>query len=373
MSAFSVASVATLTEAGCALSNGSLPIAASSEASAVDFEVAGSSPRDIGYNSNTPVLAAASPQFFIGAKGGYQWAADDSYALSMPNSSLWGIYGGLQLSPAWSWDIGYQYHDDLKAGATSVKLKTWLIESALRYDWYLQDKLSLYGRLGAAYWDLEKTQLSSYKRGATGVSSLSEVGINYRVAQNARASMGYQYIDRIGKSNTGRYDSHGLLASLTYAFGATAQPASVATNENAPNAEESSNSTKKSASNQSQQTKTFSTKNIEGGFAFDSTKLSAELIQALSEVALALNAHPQAQALIVAHTDSVGSKSYNQALSERRAQSVVNQLIKFGVDPERLKWRGEGESQPIADNTTAQGRAKNRRVEVAIPSFQFKE
>ncbi|MEL7458645.1 hypothetical protein L4D18_07440 [Vibrio campbellii] len=55
---------------------------------------------------------------------------------------------------SWSWDVGYQYHDELKADVTSVNVKTWFIESALRYDWYLQDNLSLYGQL-AAYWDME--------------------------------------------------------------------------------------------------------------------------------------------------------------------------------------------------------------------------
>lgn len=104
-----------------------------------------------------PVLAETEPpQFFIGAKGGYQWASDDTYNHSEPSGSIWGVYGGVHLSSVWSWDMGYQYHDELKADATSVNVKTWLIESALRYDWYLQDNLSLYGRLGVAYWDMEK-------------------------------------------------------------------------------------------------------------------------------------------------------------------------------------------------------------------------
>ncbi|GAK85256.1 outer membrane protein A precursor [Vibrio ponticus] len=52
--------------------------------------------------------ASESPQVFIGAKGGYQWASDDAYNHSEPNGSMIGIFGGLQLSPEWSWDLGYQ-------------------------------------------------------------------------------------------------------------------------------------------------------------------------------------------------------------------------------------------------------------------------
>jgi len=169
-----------------------------------------------------PVLAATeSPQFFGGVKGGYQWALDDKYEHSNPEGTILGIYGGLQFTPSWSWDLGYQYHDKLYADSTSVNTNTWLIESALRYDHYLQDNLSLYGRLGAAYWDMEKTQLSQTKRYSTGLSPLAEVGINFNFNPNVRLSTGYQYIDRIGGSNTGKYDSRGVLVSLTYMFGST--------------------------------------------------------------------------------------------------------------------------------------------------------
>ncbi len=174
---------------------------------------------------SVPLLAdSAPPQFFVGVKGGYQWTLDDTYNHSSPEGAIFGLYGGLQFTPSWSWDIGYQYHDDLKADATSVHVKTWLIESALRYDWYLQDNLSLYGRVGAAYWDMEKTQRSSDKVDTTGFSPLGEVGMSYNVNPNLRFSAGYQYIDSIGKANTGKYDSHGLLVSFNYSFGHSSRP-----------------------------------------------------------------------------------------------------------------------------------------------------
>lgn len=267
--------------------------------------------------------------------------------------------------------MGYQYHDELKADATSVNAKTWLIESALRYDWHLQDNLSLYGRIGAAYWDMEKTQLSPSKSDATGFSPLGEVGINYHFNPNVRLSTGYQYIDSIGKSNTGKYDSHGLLVSLTYTFGSTTQPALV---ETAPTSIIEDTPVKETATVKAPpQIQAFSPKTTDGLFGFDSVEPSQEFIDQLTETSSVLNSYPQAQAKVVGHTDSTGSALYNQNLSEFRAQAVVNKLIELGATPTQLEWRGEGESQPVADNNTAEGRAKNRRVEITIPSFQFQE
>ena len=67
---------------------------------------------------------------------------------------------------------------------------------------------------------------------------------------------------------------------------------------------------------------------------------------------------------IVGHTDSVGSEAYNMGLSQRRAESVANHLRSQGVDVSAWTVTGMGESQPIASNDTAEGRAQNRRVDV---------
>jgi len=69
---------------------------------------------------------------------------------------------------------------------------------------------------------------------------------------------------------------------------------------------------------------------------------------------------------VIGHTDSVGSDSYNQSLSERRASSVAEYLLAQGVAPNKLTSEGKGESEPVADNETDAGRAKNRRVELHI-------
>jgi len=86
----------------------------------------------------------------------------------------------------------------------------------------------------------------------------------------------------------------------------------------------------------------------------------------MRDAAATLNKYPELQVEVAGHTDNVGNADLNLGLSDRRAKTVLDNLIKFGVDPARLSFRGYGDLQPIADNSTAEGRAINRRVELRI-------
>lgn len=79
-----------------------------------------------------------------------------------------------------------------------------------------------------------------------------------------------------------------------------------------------------------------------------------------------LEEHPMIDVVIHGHTDAIGSEVTNQVLSEKRAETVYNYLISNGISPARLSYRGFGEDHPVADNTTKEGRAKNRRTEFVI-------
>ncbi|MEM7506833.1 MAG: OmpA family protein [Pseudomonadota bacterium] len=101
-------------------------------------------------------------------------------------------------------------------------------------------------------------------------------------------------------------------------------------------------------------------------FATDSAEISPQFYSTLDEVSGTLNRYPQSYLDVVGHTDSQGSNEYNQALSERRAASVSNYFRSRGVAPARIATFGQGETVPVADNSTAAGRQENRRVELRI-------
>jgi outer membrane protein OmpA-like peptidoglycan-associated protein len=85
-----------------------------------------------------------------------------------------------------------------------------------------------------------------------------------------------------------------------------------------------------------------------------------------SELATILNKYEDTNILLEGHTDFTGTEEYNLDLSKKRSQSVANYLATQNVNPTRFTIMGYGESQPIASNETSEGRAQNRRVEVAI-------
>lgn len=101
-------------------------------------------------------------------------------------------------------------------------------------------------------------------------------------------------------------------------------------------------------------------------FGVDSSTLSANARNALTRFAQNMNANPDTDIKIIGHTDSTGRHAYNMTLSEKRAQSVVNFLRSQNVAATRMISLGMGPDQPVAENSTAAGRAQNRRVEVFI-------
>jgi outer membrane protein OmpA-like peptidoglycan-associated protein len=107
---------------------------------------------------------------------------------------------------------------------------------------------------------------------------------------------------------------------------------------------------------------------FDSGILFDTGK--ADLKPAaranLEGLATSLQNNPQTNILIVGHTDDTGTDSFNMDLSVRRAQAVKSFIVTNNVSPSRLSTEGRGETEPIADNTTENGRAQNRRVELAI-------
>ncbi|GJI95774.1 membrane protein [Duganella caerulea] len=101
-------------------------------------------------------------------------------------------------------------------------------------------------------------------------------------------------------------------------------------------------------------------------FDFDKAVLKPEGKAKLDDVTSKLGSINLEVIIAVGHTDSVGSDEYNQKLSVRRAEAVKAYIISKGVEANRVYTEGKGEKQPVADNKTAEGRAKNRRVEIEV-------
>ena len=105
-------------------------------------------------------------------------------------------------------------------------------------------------------------------------------------------------------------------------------------------------------------------------FAVNSSVIHSGLYPELDRVAQILASYPQTTITVAGHTDSTGSEDYNQALSQKRADSVKNALVQRGVDASRITAIGYGEGQPVADNNTDFGRQQNRRVNLYINPMQ---
>jgi len=108
--------------------------------------------------------------------------------------------------------------------------------------------------------------------------------------------------------------------------------------------------------------------NMPGNITFqtDSSDLNPQFFDVLNSVSLVLEEYDKTVVEVVGHTDSTGSAEYNQALSERRAATVATYLANREIDRQRILAYGQGEMQPVADNSTAAGRAANRRVELTL-------
>jgi outer membrane protein OmpA-like peptidoglycan-associated protein len=108
--------------------------------------------------------------------------------------------------------------------------------------------------------------------------------------------------------------------------------------------------------------------NMKNDILFDtgSADLKADAVVQLTQVGDIMAKYSDNRVRIEGHTDASGSDDFNRRLSERRAESVKTVLVSRGVQPAQITVMGLGESRPIADNTTADGRAKNRRVELHI-------
>lgn len=102
---------------------------------------------------------------------------------------------------------------------------------------------------------------------------------------------------------------------------------------------------------------------LEGHFGFDKVDINPVFEEKIKEIAQILDENARYDTILEGHTDNIGSRLYNQKLSERRAESVAKELEKFGVEKSRIQTVGYGQDKPRSSNDTKEGRADNRRVD----------
>ena len=99
-------------------------------------------------------------------------------------------------------------------------------------------------------------------------------------------------------------------------------------------------------------------------FDFEQSSLRAEAHSTVEKAAAYLESNPERTALVEGHTDHTGDDDYNQTLSQARSESIKDALVSLGISESRIETKGLGESSPVADNNTIEGRRANRRSEI---------
>lgn len=323
-----------------------------------------------------PLMFAATAQadvngntWYVGAKTG--WAKFDTQAHNIVGSAdlnadaideeddAWAgsVFGGYQINNWLAIEGGYNYlgHDKYTLrDDVQRETKVENLELGLKADWYFADDWNVFGKVGGTYNFVDPDGFMNADNG----SLMLGTGVEYRLSNSMKLRTEYQWFQDVGDDSTNdigtRYDRQGdvhyLSMGLVYMFGQ--QEEIVPVPVPAPVVEEVIEEPAIS----------ISTTN----FGFDQSAFPAGEEYQLDPVVDRLNTNPEESANIVGFTDSTGPAEYNQKLSEKRAESVAQTLETKGIERTRMNVSGEGENNPVADNSTREGREQNRRVEVTF-------
>lgn len=240
----------------------------------------------------------------------------------------------------------------------------------------LTERFSLLGRVGAHYTRADAHFSGNRLFAITNPNPTEKklnakvgVGLEYKFTQ-ALALRGEAERYRVNDAVNNRGDVDFFSLSLVYKFGkpAYARPVAYAAPP-APRVEQAPAVVVQSAPPPPPRPQPVSEKvtfSAEALFDFDKSVVKPAGRQALDDLLNKLQGMNTEVMITVGHTDSVGSDDYNQKLSIRRAEAVKAYLVSKGIDSSRVYTEGKGETQPVADNKTSDGRAKNRRVTVEV-------
>ena len=284
-----------------------------------------------------------------------------------------GAFVGYQANPYLGFELGYDWLGRMpnKGTVNNGAFKAQGVQLAAKLSYPITDELDVYTRLGGMVWRADATQNNSVNGRIsdhdTGVSPLAAVGVEYALTQNWATRLDYQWVNNIGDAQTvgARPDNGMLSVGVSYRFGQDeAAPVVAPAPAPAPVVE----------------TKRFTLKS-DVLFTFNKSTLKPEGQQALDQLYSQLSSMDpkDGSVVVLGFTDRIGSDQYNQKLSEKRAQSVVDYLVSKGIPSNKISARGMGESNPVTGNTcdSVKGRqalidclAPDRRVEIDVKGIK---
>lgn len=324
-------------------------------------------------------VEADSP-WYIGAKVSSLSAsgACEAQATSCDTGSVGGgLFVGYVMNDWLAFEAGYDVLDDITAeypailypnSTATYVAQTWGVEFAAKPYWQVNEQFSLFAKVGTFFWDMGVTgQEVNFTHNAdeSGWSPLLGVGGGYAFNKSWSVALEYQHIANVGGSSTGGADFNMINFSVAYRlftfdFGQSDAEPSPPPAIPFPVVAQSAPQVESSGGNEYVAPWLFTNAH----FSSNSTALAPEFQLALQPWVKRMISNPQTRLMIHAHTDDQGDEKANMALSLRRADAVRNYLISQGVNPAQMEAQGFGETDPIADNGTEEGRRQNRRVEL---------
>ena len=306
--------------------------------------------------------ATESP-WYLGADlglGYYSNGSNQESTKSERHRLAGGIRLGYQFTEYLALEGGYQYlgqpYANYQNGKIEAKFHQGLIATKLRYG--ITDNLYPYVKIGGAAWFGQEKGLVNET--ANGFSPVLGAGLAIQLTDNLSLQAEYQLTQSLGDDSIGHADHHLSTVGLSYSFGKSTTSVPIVHEKIVEVIIEKPIIV---------ETVIIPEHSSQALFAHNSSILSN--YQLLDNTLNQLREYPQSQVMVIGHTDSTGSRKYNQWMSERRAKSVANYFSSNGIDARRINTLGKGEDNPIANNNTLSGRAMNRRVEMTIASMEI--
>ena len=291
-------------------------------------------------------------------------------------------WAGLEwaFSDAWAAEISFAQDDANNENFPGTDTEVTLANLGMKYyagsyivnDSHQGTRLRPYAVLGAGYFSMDPNRAGGEKEEDTTVNA--GLGVRWMLTSRFSASLDARTIYNVDKSNN---DTIAYLGLNYYLGNVTPAPVPVAAA--CPDGDgdgvcdefdaclDTPPNTRVDSTGCPLPVAQVASIKLKVNFAFDSDVVQERYFTDLGELATFLKRFDQVDVSIDGYTDSVGDETYNQQLSQRRAQAVVDMLVNtHGIDPSRLKAVGFGESDPVASNDTAEGRAENRRVMASL-------